>query len=194
MVLGRTYQPSQRRPMDLACHQLETVWQERTTSETSQAVERRPGQILAGHDLAEDSTRQANRVRQPNAIFPPNPKILYSFFLLIIYHWDVYNDIWGGVDLSPLSNFIYSRWRPRWLWPSLILENPDYFNVFCQRSKLFLPRTCFGIHRKGLRSIGCTHTVAMVTTILQSLSLKGGKMANNFKNTVGISWYWYVGH
>ena len=38
------------------------------------------------------------------------------------------------------------------------------------RSKLFLPRTCIGIHRKGLRGIG--RTVAMVTTILLSLSLK----------------------
>ena len=50
----------QRRPMDLACHHLETIRQERTTRETSQVVERRPGQILERHDLAEDSTRQAN--------------------------------------------------------------------------------------------------------------------------------------
>ena len=33
----------------------------KTTSETSQAVKRRPGQILERHDLAaEDSIRQAN--------------------------------------------------------------------------------------------------------------------------------------
>ena len=36
------YQPPQRRPMDLARHHLETIWQDMTTRETSQAVERRP--------------------------------------------------------------------------------------------------------------------------------------------------------
>ena len=36
------------------------IRQEKTTRETSQAAERRPGQILEGHDLAEDCTRQAN--------------------------------------------------------------------------------------------------------------------------------------
>ena len=60
VVLGRAHQPPQRRPMDLACHHLETIGQEKTTRETSQVAERRPGQILERHDLAEDSTRQAN--------------------------------------------------------------------------------------------------------------------------------------
>ena len=46
--------------MDLACHQLETIWQEKTTRETSQAMERRPGQILERHDMAEESTRQGS--------------------------------------------------------------------------------------------------------------------------------------
>ena len=59
MVLGRTEQPPQRRPLDLACHHLKTIRQEKTR-ETSQAPERRPGQILEQHDLAENSTRQAN--------------------------------------------------------------------------------------------------------------------------------------
>ena len=45
-------------------------------------------------------------VRQPKAIFPPNPKISdIVFSLLIIYHWHVYNDIWGGLDLSPMNIF-----------------------------------------------------------------------------------------
>ena len=57
MVLGRAYQPSERQPIDLACHHLKTIWQEKMTRETSQAVERRPGQILERHDLAEESTR-----------------------------------------------------------------------------------------------------------------------------------------
>ena len=35
------------------------LWQEKTRK-TSQAVKRRPGQILERHDLAEDSTSQAN--------------------------------------------------------------------------------------------------------------------------------------
>ena len=78
-------------------------------------------------------------VRQPNATFPPNTKIsdIVFFSLLIIYHWGVYNDIWRGVDLSPLSNFKYSRWRSRWLWPSPMFEKSHYLNVFCHRSKLF---------------------------------------------------------
>ena len=60
MVLGRAYQPPHRRPMDLACHHLETIWQEKTTRETSQAVERRSRQVLERHDMAEESTRQGN--------------------------------------------------------------------------------------------------------------------------------------
>ena len=60
MVLGRAYQPTQSRPMDLAWHHLETIWQKKTTRETSQAVERRPRQILERHDMAEDSTRLGN--------------------------------------------------------------------------------------------------------------------------------------
>ena len=60
MVLGRAYQPPQIRPMDLARHHLETIRQEKMSRETSQAVERRPGQILERHDMAEDSTRQGH--------------------------------------------------------------------------------------------------------------------------------------
>ena len=36
------------------------LWQEKTTRETSQAVERRPRQILEWHDMAVESTRQGN--------------------------------------------------------------------------------------------------------------------------------------
>ena len=39
---------------------METIQQEKTKMETSQPVERRPGQILEGQYLAEDNTRQAN--------------------------------------------------------------------------------------------------------------------------------------
>ena len=60
MVLGRAYQPPRRRSMDLACHHLETICQEKKIGETSQVVERGPRQILEGQDLAEDSARQAN--------------------------------------------------------------------------------------------------------------------------------------
>ena len=45
--------------MDLACCHLETMTR-KDDKETSQAVERRSGQILERHDMAEDSTRQAN--------------------------------------------------------------------------------------------------------------------------------------
>ena len=60
IVLGRAHQLPQRIRTDLACHHLETISQENTTRETSQAVDTRPGQILEGHNLAEDRTRQAN--------------------------------------------------------------------------------------------------------------------------------------
>ena len=58
--------------MDLACHHLETTWQEKTTRETSQAVERRLGHILERHDMAEDNTRQANleAFAQPRGTLP----------------------------------------------------------------------------------------------------------------------------
>ena len=58
--LAENINPPQRRPMDLACHHLETMRQENTTRENSQAVERRPGQILERHDLADDCARHAN--------------------------------------------------------------------------------------------------------------------------------------
>ena len=67
MVLGRAYQPPQRRPMDL----LETIRQEKTTPETSQVEERRPGQILERHDLADDCTRQANLETAAEAFAQP---------------------------------------------------------------------------------------------------------------------------
>ena len=60
MVLGRPYQPPQRRPMALVCYHLDTICQEKTTRETSQAVERGPRQILERHDMAEESTIQGN--------------------------------------------------------------------------------------------------------------------------------------
>ena len=60
MVLGRAYQPPQRRPMDLANHHLETICQENTTRETSQAVERRAGKYCSDRIWQHNSTRQAN--------------------------------------------------------------------------------------------------------------------------------------
>ena len=60
MKLGRADEPPQRRTMYLACHHLETIRQELTTRETSQALEKQPVQLLKGHDLADDSARQAN--------------------------------------------------------------------------------------------------------------------------------------
>ena len=41
------------------------------TGETSQAVDGQPGQILEQHDLAEDSTRQANMGRHAEAFAQP---------------------------------------------------------------------------------------------------------------------------
>ena len=41
---------------DLTCHHLDTIRQEKATRETSQAAERRPGQILERQYLTENST------------------------------------------------------------------------------------------------------------------------------------------
>ena len=92
-----------------------------------------------------------------------NPKISdIVFSLLIIHPWCVYNEIWGGVEVSPLSNFKYSRWRPRWL--------PRRKFLLCRCfSATDQPRfgqyACFGFNgwnRKGLRIIVCS--VAIVTS------------------------------
>ena len=57
VVLGRASKTADGPPVP---HHFETTQQEQTTREISHAVERRPGQILKRHDLAEDSARQAN--------------------------------------------------------------------------------------------------------------------------------------
>ena len=44
VVLGRVHQLPQTWPMDLACHHLETILQEKSTRETSEVMERRPRQ------------------------------------------------------------------------------------------------------------------------------------------------------
>ena len=57
VVPGRAHQRPQSRPINHTCRYLETI-QKTMTRETSQSVERRPGQILGRHDLAEDRARQ----------------------------------------------------------------------------------------------------------------------------------------
>ena len=111
----------------------------------------------------------AKLVRQPNAIFPPNPQISDIFFsLLIIHPWGVYNEIWGGVEVSPLSNFKYSRWRPRWLPRREFL----LFRCFSATDQpCFGQYACFGFNgwnRKGLRRI--VSTVDMVTSNTANVS------------------------
>ena len=90
-------------------------------------------------DTGSERGRRKDRLMRTKLIVrQPNHKISdIVFSLLIIYHWDVYNDIWGGVDLSPSSNFKHSIWRPRWFPPCLIFVNVQYFNIFCQKSMLF---------------------------------------------------------
>ena len=52
-AISRAHQTPLRRPMDLACHHLETIRQETMTRKTSQTMEIRPVQILEVNDLAE---------------------------------------------------------------------------------------------------------------------------------------------
>ena len=88
MVLGRAHQPPQRRPMDLACHHLDTMRQERTTRKTSQAVQRQPGQILEGHDLVEDSARQDNLEIECWGL---RPTIQYYGCTMMMMYWYKHN-------------------------------------------------------------------------------------------------------
>ena len=90
-----------------------------------------------------------------------NPKISdIVFSLLIIHPWGVYNEIWGGVDVSPLSNFKYSRWRPRCLPRRKFL----IFRCFSATDQPCFGKYAYfgfnGWNRKGLRRI--VSTVAMV--------------------------------
>ena len=87
--------------------------------------------------------------------------LIYFFSLLIIHPWGVYNEIWGGVEVSPLSNFKYSRWRPRWFPRRKFL----LFRCFsASHQPCFGQYACFGFNgwsRNGLRRI--VSIVAMVT-------------------------------
>ena len=64
MLVGRAYRTPQRRLMDLACHHLETIIfydkKRQHGRPAIEKVERRRGQILERHYLAEHSTRQSN--------------------------------------------------------------------------------------------------------------------------------------
>ena len=62
VVMGRAHRPHQRRQRNFTFNHSETIRQENATNEANQAVERRPGQLLERHDLADDSARLANLV------------------------------------------------------------------------------------------------------------------------------------
>ena len=62
-----------------------------------------------------------NIVRQQNAKYWPDPKLSDTdFSLLIIYLWGLHKNVKGSVEVSPLSNFNYSRWPP---WTRKSSEN-----------------------------------------------------------------------
>ena len=136
--LGRARQPPQRRPMNLACHQLETIWQETTTRETSQAVERRPGQILERHDLAEDSTKQANLETACWGLPPTTGHYGYPTWWFVVESlWPVFVHDIGFTDnrspthVSTTNLTVSSLWLAtvtctvprdrRWMWSSMRL-------------------------------------------------------------------------
>ena len=83
MVMDRAYQPPQIRPVDLACHHLETISQEKTTTGTSQAVEKRPGLILERCDLAEDSRDRPTWRRHAEAFAQPQ-LARYGFLMMVM--------------------------------------------------------------------------------------------------------------
>ena len=60
MVMGRAYQPPQRRLTDGPCVSLVGDHMTRKDDKGDQPSGGRPGQILERHDMAEDSTRQSN--------------------------------------------------------------------------------------------------------------------------------------
>ena len=98
------------------------------------------------------------------------------------------------MDLSPLTNFKYSRWRIRWLWPGLISENSNYFNVFCHTSQ-----SCFD-YEHVLGSIERFEKYWMYRcygnyNIAIIKSEKGGnicKIATHVKNTLITAFVVYV--
>ena len=56
--------------------QSEAIPQEKTTPETSHAMKRRPGQILEGYDLSEETTRQVNLVAACRGFRPTTGHLL----------------------------------------------------------------------------------------------------------------------
>ena len=61
IVLGRAYQPPQRRPIYLTCHHLETIKMTRKDDKGDQPSDgETTWQILERHDMAEDSTKPGN--------------------------------------------------------------------------------------------------------------------------------------
>ncbi len=131
------HQLPQRRQMDLACHHLETIQQEKMTRETSQAVERRPGQILERHYLAEDNTRQA----RGDGILRPSPN--YGALQLPNdddhhYHLTTYKLQSGSELFNFSSSWAVFQLLPTWCWvwdhydrtsripPSIFLGSPTH--------------------------------------------------------------------
>ena len=70
--------------MDRVCHHLDTVCQDHTTMDTNQTVERRPGQILERHDLAEDNTRQANMETAHRGLRPITGHYRYPMMMMLL--------------------------------------------------------------------------------------------------------------
>ena len=83
--MGRVHRLPQRRPMYLTRHHLEMIRQEKTTRETSQEVERRPGQILERYDMAEDSTRQGHLERACGGLRPTTGHYGCSMMMMMRY-------------------------------------------------------------------------------------------------------------
>ena len=102
--------------MDLACHHLETIWQEKTTWETSPTVERRPGQILERHDMAAESTRQGNLETACWGLRPttgPNGCLMMMMMMMMVT-WSA--GFLPGLFVAPMYgvNAFWRRWWANW--------------------------------------------------------------------------------
>ena len=93
------------------------------------------------------------------------------FSLLTIHLLGVHNTIWADVDSTPLSNFKYSRWHPR--WPPQRTKKSK--NLICQlffaiKTNYDFNQTCVAVFNefqaKYLRTI--TYPVSMVTDHMTS--------------------------
>ena len=86
----------------------------------------------------------------PNIGLSQNFLILF-YYLLIIHLWDLHEDIQGGVEVSSLSYFNYSRWSP---WTQ-------------KNSIIIMPKLWWSRHYKGKHSVNMSCNNVCLTNVIK---------------------------